>query len=143
MGNKQILPQEKPGFSRLSGRGNRAENFLSQGAFPRLPTGGKYGTLSLVDTSLTKSPGPSTRPGEKHGCRGGPVPGAIFGKEQAMVYTRNISDSIVWVGGSDRRLALFENLFPIPRGVSYNSYVILDEKTALLDTVDSSIAPLR
>ena len=56
-----------------------------------------------------------------------------------MVYTRNISDSIVWVGGSDRRLALFENLFPIPRGVSYNSYVILDEKTALLDTVDSSI----
>ena len=73
MGNKQILPQEKPGFSRLSGRGNRAENFLSQGAFPRLPTGGKYGTLSLVDTSLTKSPGPSTRPGEKHGCRGGPA----------------------------------------------------------------------
>ena len=57
-----------------------------------------------------------------------------------MVYTRNVSDSIVWVGGSDRRLALFENLFPIPRGVSYNSYVILDEKTALLDTVDSSIA---
>lgn len=57
-----------------------------------------------------------------------------------MVYTRNISDSVVWVGGSDRRLHLFENLFPIPRGVSYNSYVILDEKTALLDTVDSSIA---
>ncbi len=57
-----------------------------------------------------------------------------------MVYTRNISDSVIWVGGSDRRLALFENLFPIPRGVSYNSYVILDEKTALLDTVDSSIA---
>ena len=57
-----------------------------------------------------------------------------------MVYTRNISDAVVWVGGSDRRLALFENLFPIPRGVSYNSYLILDEKTALLDTVDSSIA---
>ena len=57
-----------------------------------------------------------------------------------MVYTRNVSDSIVWVGGSDRRLALFENLFPIPRGSPYNSYVILDEKTALLDTVDSSIA---
>ena len=57
-----------------------------------------------------------------------------------MVYTRNISDAVVWVGGSDRRLHLFENLFPIPRGVSYNSYMILDEKTALLDTVDSSIA---
>ena len=61
-------------------------------------------------------------------------------RSNVMVYTRNISDAVVWVGGSDRRLALFENLFPIPRGVSYNSYLILDEKTALLDTVDSSIA---
>ncbi len=40
----------------------------------------------------------------------------------------------------DRRLALFENIFPIPRGVSYNSYVLLDEKTVLLDTVDASVA---
>ena len=43
-------------------------------------------------------------------------------------------------GASDRRLALFENIFPIPRGVSYNSYVLLDEKTVLLDTVDASVA---
>ena len=43
------------------------------------------------------------------------------------------------VGGSDRRLELFENLFPIPRGVSYNSYLLLDEKTVLFDTVDNSI----
>ena len=56
-----------------------------------------------------------------------------------MHCTRNVTQSIVWVGGSDRRLALFENLFPIPRGVAYNSYVILDEKTALMDTVDSAI----
>ena len=35
-----------------------------------------------------------------------------------MEYTRHVSDAVVWVGGSDRRLALFENLFPIPRGVS-------------------------
>ncbi|MBC8537168.1 FprA family A-type flavoprotein [Feifania hominis] len=56
-----------------------------------------------------------------------------------MYCTRNITESIHWVGGSDRRLALFENLFPIPRGVAYNSYLILDEKTALIDTVDSSI----
>ena len=55
---------------------------------------------------------------------------------------RNISDSIIWVGGNDRRTALFENLFPIPRGVSYNSYVILDEKTAVLDTADAAIAEL-
>lgn len=58
-----------------------------------------------------------------------------------MVYTRHITDSILWVGGSDRRLTLFENLFPLPRGISYNSYLILDEKTALLDAVDASIAP--
>lgn len=56
-----------------------------------------------------------------------------------MHCTRQITDSIVWVGGSDRRLALFENLFPLPRGVAYNSYLILDEKTTLMDTVDSSI----
>ena len=56
-----------------------------------------------------------------------------------MYCTRNVSDSVVWVGASDRRLALFENLFPIPRGVSNNSYLILDEKTALLDTTDASV----
>lgn len=56
-----------------------------------------------------------------------------------MYCTRNITDAVIWVGGSDRRLALFENLFPIPRGVAYNSYLILDDKTALIDTVDSSI----
>ena len=56
-----------------------------------------------------------------------------------MHCTRKLTDSIHWVGGSDRRLALFENLFPIPRGVAYNSYLIMDEKTALIDTVDSSI----
>lgn len=57
-----------------------------------------------------------------------------------MQCTRKVTDSIYWVGGSDRRLALFENIFPIPRGVSYNSYVILDEKTALMDTADFSIS---
>ena len=46
-----------------------------------------------------------------------------------------ITSDLYYVGASDRRLALFENMFPIPRGVSYNSYVILDEKTMLLDTV--------
>ncbi|HIS68166.1 MAG TPA: FprA family A-type flavoprotein [Candidatus Gallacutalibacter stercoravium] len=56
-----------------------------------------------------------------------------------MHCTRNITDAITWVGGNDRRLALFENLFPIPRGVSYNSYLIMDEKTALIDTADAAI----
>lgn len=56
-----------------------------------------------------------------------------------MQCTRRISNQIYWVGGNDRRLALFENLFPIPRGVSYNSYLIMDEKITLMDTVDFSI----
>lgn len=57
-----------------------------------------------------------------------------------MYNVRNVTDDIVWIGASDRRLALFENIFPIPRGVSYNSYVLLDEKTVLFDTVDASVA---
>lgn len=57
-----------------------------------------------------------------------------------MYNVRKVTEDIVWVGASDRRLALFENTFPIPRGVSYNSYVLLDEKTVLLDTVDASVA---
>ena len=57
-----------------------------------------------------------------------------------MYCTRAVSDAVTWVGGNDRRLSLFENLFPIPRGVTYNSYLILDEKTALIDTVDASIS---
>ena len=57
-----------------------------------------------------------------------------------MHCTRKETEDIIWIGGSDRRLALFENVFPIPRGVSYNSYLLKDEKTVLLDTVDRSIA---
>ena len=57
-----------------------------------------------------------------------------------MYNVRKVTEDIVWVGASDRRLALFENIFPIPRGVSYNSYVLLDEKTVLLDTVDACVA---
>lgn len=56
-----------------------------------------------------------------------------------MYCTRKVTPTVTWVGGNDRRLALFENLFPIPRGVSYNSYLILDDKTALLDTADAAI----
>ena len=57
-----------------------------------------------------------------------------------MHCTRKITEDMYWIGGNDRRLALFENVYPIPRGVSYNSYVVLDEKTVLLDTVDSAVA---
>lgn len=56
-----------------------------------------------------------------------------------MECTREISSDIFFVGGNDRRLALFESNFPIPRGVSYNSYLLLDEKTVLLDTADAAL----
>lgn len=57
-----------------------------------------------------------------------------------MYNIRNVTEDLIWVGASDRRLALFENIFPIPRGVSYNAYVLLDEKTVLLDTADAGVA---
>ncbi|AAO35945.1 FprA family A-type flavoprotein [Clostridium tetani] len=56
-----------------------------------------------------------------------------------MYCVRKITEDLYWVGGNDRRLALFENIHPIPKGVSYNSYLLLDEKTVLFDTVDWSI----
>jgi len=56
-----------------------------------------------------------------------------------MYTVRNVTDDLYWVGGNDHRLALFENVHPIPRGVSYNSYLLLDEKTVLFDTVDWSV----
>lgn len=56
-----------------------------------------------------------------------------------MECVRKVCEDLYWVGGNDHRLALFENIHPIPRGVSYNSYLLLDEKTVLFDTVDWSI----
>ena len=52
---------------------------------------------------------------------------------------RMVTDDIAYLGVSDRRIQLFENVYPIPRGVAYNSYLLLDEKTALIDTVDRSV----
>lgn len=51
-----------------------------------------------------------------------------------------ITDDLYYVGASDRRIPLFESAYPVPRGVSYNSYLLLDEKTALFDTVDRSVS---
>lgn len=59
-----------------------------------------------------------------------------------MHCTRRIADDLYYVGASDRRLNLFENLYPIPRGVSYNSYLIKDEKTVLFDTTDHAVSEL-
>ena len=51
-----------------------------------------------------------------------------------------ITNDLFYVGASDRKLALFENIYPIPRGVSYNSYLLMDEKTVLFDTTDASVS---
>ncbi|MDU7338392.1 MAG: FprA family A-type flavoprotein [Clostridium sp.] len=55
-----------------------------------------------------------------------------------MYCVRNVTEDLYWVGANDHRLTLFENAYPIPRGVSYNSYLLLDEKTVMFDTVDWS-----
>lgn len=57
-----------------------------------------------------------------------------------MFTKREVSKDTFYVGASDRRLELFENVYPLTNGASYNSYIILDEKTALLDTVDESVS---
>lgn len=57
-----------------------------------------------------------------------------------MQCVRKITEDLFFIGGNDRRLALFENIYPIERGVSYNSYLLKDEKTVLLDTVDHAIS---
>lgn len=53
---------------------------------------------------------------------------------------RNITEDLLYVGASDRRLALFENVYPIPAGVSYNAYLLMDQQTVLMDTVDKSVS---
>ena len=56
-----------------------------------------------------------------------------------MYCTKRITDDMVWVGADDRRLAFFEGVYGVPDGVSYNSYLIKDEKTILFDTVDKAV----
>lgn len=57
-----------------------------------------------------------------------------------MYCVQPVTSDMMYIGVSDRRLALFENVFPIPRGVSYNAYLLLDEKTVLLDAVEEAVA---
>lgn len=59
-----------------------------------------------------------------------------------MYNVQEISPKMFWIGGSDRRLERFENMFPLPNGVAYNSYLIIDEKTAIIDTVDQAISAI-
>ena len=52
---------------------------------------------------------------------------------------RKVTEALYWVGGNDRQIELFENIFPLAKGVSYNSYLLLDEQTVLFDTADYAI----
>ena len=56
-----------------------------------------------------------------------------------MYCTRNVTEDLIWVGADDRRLSCFEGVYGVPDGVSYNSYLLLDEKTVLFDTVDKAV----
>ena len=57
-----------------------------------------------------------------------------------MHNTVAVFEDLFYVGASDRRLSLFENVYPVPRGASYNSYLLLDEKTVLFDTIDHAVS---
>ena len=66
--------------------------------------------------------------------------GAIGIKEgEIMYFTRKVTDDLTWVGADDRRLACFEGVYGVPEGVSYNSYLLQDDKTVLFDTVDKAV----
>lgn len=56
-----------------------------------------------------------------------------------MYCTRKVNDDYTWVGADCRRLALFEGVFGVPDGISFNSYLLTDEMTVLFDTVDSAV----
>ncbi len=57
-----------------------------------------------------------------------------------MYCTKTILNDLIWVGADDRRLSCFEGVYGVPDGVSYNSYLLLDEKTVLFDTVDKAVS---
>ena len=56
-----------------------------------------------------------------------------------MHCTKKITNDLTWVGANDRHISIFENLYPISRGMAYNSYLLQDEKTVLFDTVDKAV----
>ena len=57
-----------------------------------------------------------------------------------MYCTRKINEDLTWVGANDKRLSVFEGVYSVPKGMSYNAYLLKDEKNVLFDTVDKSCA---
>ncbi len=56
-----------------------------------------------------------------------------------MYNVRRVTEGIWWIGASDRKIARFENVYPVPAGMSYNSYLIMDGKTCLMDGIDCAL----
>ena len=56
-----------------------------------------------------------------------------------MHCTRKVTSDLTWVGADDRRLSCFEGVYGVPDGVSYNSYLLQDQKTVLFDTCDQAV----
>ena len=56
-----------------------------------------------------------------------------------MYCTKKIENDLYWVGANDRRLSMFEGVYSVPRGVSYNSFLLLDDVNVLFDTVDKAV----
>ena len=61
-------------------------------------------------------------------------------RNEIMYCVKKITKDLTWVGGNDRRLAMFEGVYSVPDGVSYNSYLLKDEINVLFDTVDKAVA---
>ena len=60
-----------------------------------------------------------------------------------MYCVRKVLEDLWWVGGNDRRLAMFEGVYAVPNGVSYNSYLLLDDKTVLFDMQWHNLSSLQ
>ncbi len=56
-----------------------------------------------------------------------------------MYCVKKVTDTVSWIGGNDRRISLFENVYPVPNGVSYNSYFVKDTQNVVVDTVDRAV----
>ncbi len=56
-----------------------------------------------------------------------------------MHYEEKLVEGLYWIGGDDMRLGQFEGVHPVPQGMSYSNYLILDEKTVLMDTIDRAV----
>ncbi len=59
-----------------------------------------------------------------------------------MYCTKKITDDLIWVGGNDRRLSMFEGVYSVPKGVSYNAYLLYDDINILFDTVDKAVGSI-